>query len=344
MGYTLGVGSRLGKYEIVGHLGRGGAANVFQAKNVETGELFALKTMAAETVANEEIHKRFIREISVAQKLAHENIIKYGECDLHEEVLYYTMEMVPWGSLGDAMRGRRIFPWRDVVECGIDLCRGLEHLHAAGIVHRDLKPQNIFLSDDGKLKIGDFGLARDFASSRLTIEGQTVGTAKYLAPEQACAGNLDGRTDIYALGCILFEMLAGRPPFQSDESQGYPNTMFLMQQHVEVPPPLVSDFSPQCPPALVELVNSMLSKSPQNRPDTAAQAASQLADILADPTMKFVPKESLEPESVEPKLLTERLQQSGAADERKVNLKTLVAMAVVAAVIVVGIVIAGAMR
>ena len=97
------------------------------------------------------------------------------------------MELVPWGTLGEVLARKKRLPWRDAVECGIDICRGLSHLHDSNIVHRDLKPANIFLSDDGRLKLGDFGLARDLESLRLTLQGFTVGTAKYLAPEQAMA-------------------------------------------------------------------------------------------------------------------------------------------------------------
>lgn len=208
MSHAVAIGTKLGPYEILGVLGSGGAGTVYRATDEKSGAEIALKTLMPSTVLSEEIHKRFVREISVAQKLKHENVVAYYDCGLHEEVLYYTMELVPWGSLGEVLTLKKALPWREAVECGIHICGGLEHLHEQGVVHRDLKPANIFLSDDGRLKLGDFGLARDLDSGRLTLDGLTVGTAKYLAPEQAMAeDDIDGRTDLYALGCLLFEML-----------------------------------------------------------------------------------------------------------------------------------------
>jgi len=234
MHHDMNIGSKLEHFEITGRLGSGGAGAVFRARNLNDGKEYALKTLTSETTINEEIHKRFVREISVAQKLKHENIVAYDYCGFDENVLYYTMELVPWGSLSDVLAKKKKLPWRDATECGIDICRGLEHLHQSNIVHRDLKPANIFLSDDGRLKIGDFGLARDLDSVRLTVEGFTFWTAKYLAPEQAMAKNIDGRTDLYALGCLVFEMLTGRPPFIS-ENQGSQALIFrdMMGKHVK---------------------------------------------------------------------------------------------------------------
>lgn len=119
LSHSVRVGSRLGHFEIVGHLGSGGAGAVFRAKNIHDGQEYALKTLTPATVVNEEIHKRFIREISVAQKLKHENIVAYDDCGLHEEILYYTMELVPWGSLADVLKRKQTLPWRDSVECGM---------------------------------------------------------------------------------------------------------------------------------------------------------------------------------------------------------------------------------
>ncbi|MCG8584358.1 MAG: serine/threonine protein kinase, partial [Pirellulales bacterium] len=255
MGQTATVGSKLGRYEIEKLLGAGGAGSVFRAKDTESGQHVALKTLMPGTVVNEEIHKRFVREISVAQKLDHENVVTYYECGLEDGILYYTMDLVAWGSLGDVLGQRHRLPWREAAEAGVHICQGLTHLHEQGVVHRDLKPANIFVSDDGSLKLGDFGLARDLDAGRLTLDGQTVGTAKYLAPEQAMAEEkIDGRTDLYALGCLLFEMIAGRPPFVIDDHfthRATANYMELMKMHVEDKPPSLGEFAPSCPRPLV---------------------------------------------------------------------------------------------
>jgi len=326
LSHSVNIGSRLGNFEIVGRLGSGGAGAVFRARNQMDGREYALKTLTAGTVVNEEIHKRFIREISVAQKLKHENVVAYDDCGLHEEILFYTMELVPWGSLADVLARKRHLPWRDVVACGIDICRGLEHLHQAGIVHRDLKPANIFLSDDGRLKLGDFGLARDLGAVRLTIDGQTVGTAKYLAPEQAMAKpDIDGRTDLYALGCILFELLAGRPPFVNDDPYAHTSYFQLMEKHVEAPPPRVTDFVRDCPDSLSDLIDQLLAKAPAHRPQSAGCLIESLTAILADPQAKLHTTTEVELPIATPQSLTERLQ-ADSSPAPKVNTRALIAI------------------
>ncbi len=331
MSHNIKIGSKLGKFEIKGPLGSGGAGAVYRVRNIEDGSERALKTLMPGTVEIEEIHKRFIREITVAQKLKHENIVAFDDCGLQEDVLYYTMELVPWGTLGDVLARRRQLRWQDTAECGIHICRALQHLHQNNIVHRDLKPANIFLSDDGRLKVGDFGLARDHQSGRLTIDGQTVGTAKYLSPEQAMAKpDIDGRSDLYAVGCILFEMVAGRPPFVSDDPYGAASYVQLMQQHVEKAPPSLNEFVVGCPPAMSVLVGRLLAKKPAERPQTAAEVETMLAEILLDPQAELRPpsQATAEPAPV-PQSLTERLQQA-SEPERKVNTKALVVLAMIA--------------
>ncbi len=333
MSYSVHTGMRLGKFEILGRLGSGGAGAVYRAKNVEDGREVALKTLMPGTANNEEIYKRFVREITVAQKLRHENVVGYDDCGLHEDVLFYTMELVSWGSLDEVLKRRGTITWQETVECGIHICHGLGHLHQHNVVHRDLKPANIFLSDDGRLKIGDFGLARDLDSGRLTIDGQTVGTAKYLAPEQAKGeSDLDGRTDLYGLGCILFEMLAARPPFISDDPYSGSDYVRLMQKHVETPPPKVDDFAANCPKALSELIDRLLAKEPHDRPNSAEVVAVMLTDILENPQadLKQIDTPTNEPPA-EALTLTERLQQSHSP-ARKVNVKALIVLAIVAAV------------
>lgn len=338
MDHTVNIGTKLEHFEIVGHLGKGGAGAVFKAKNLLDGKEYALKTLTPATVFNEEIHKRFIREISVAQKLKHENIVAYDHCGFSEDILYYTMELVPWGTLGEVLARKQRLPWQDAVECAIDICRGLEHLHQAQIVHRDLKPANIFLSDDGRLKLGDFGLARDLGAERLTLSGFTVGTAKYLAPEQAMAkANIDGRTDLYALGCLLFEMVAGRPPFLSRSPNSATNFREMMGKHVKEKPPRITDFVADSPVQLADLVDKLLSKNTTDRPDSATAVITSLQSILkesrlpAADTMPTTGQPALSPES-----LTHRLKGDDP-QERKVNKR---ALAVVAAIVVIGIIVA----
>jgi serine/threonine protein kinase len=166
--------------------------------------------------------------------------------------------------------------------CGIQVCDALGHAHRHGIIHRDLKPANLFLSADGKVKIGVFGLARDLNRHRLTMAGQTVGKCRYLAPEQITGEvELTSAVDLYALGCLIFEMLVGRPPFDGT------TIMQIFEAHLysEATPPvaLVRD----CPQDLSELALLLLEKKPEDRPRRAGKVRSALADILTGPAMRL---------------------------------------------------------
>ena len=243
---------------------------------------------------------------------------------------------VTWGSLADVLRRKRCLPWRDAVECAIQLCHGLDHLHENNIVHRDLKPGNIFLSDDGKLKIGDFGLARDLDSGRLTMQGLTVGTGKYLSPEQARGEEeIDGRADLYSLGCVLFEMLAGRTPFEG--SGDYSHNAFgeLLRRHVETPPPKVRSYAFTCPKPLEEFVDRLLAKDPNDRPADGKQAAEALTAILDSDEVKAEPSDQ-EGEEAPSDSLTERLN-AGKQHGSEVN---WTAFAIIGAVAVVALIAA----
>ena len=311
MSRRLDVGSEVGPFEVTGVLGAGGAGSVYKARHKLNGKEVAVKTLMPETTEVEEVHSRFIREISVAQKLEHENIVSYDDCGIDDGLLYYTMDLVPWGSLADVLSHRQILPTREAVECAIQICRGLEHLHEHEIVHRDLKPANIFLSDDGRLKIGDFGLARDLNEERLTVQGMTVGTAKYISPEQAMGESYpDGRTDLYALGCILFEMLAGQPPFTDNDGYKVLTFFEMVERHVKEKPRPVSDFAVACHPRLVELINHLLAKKPDDRPQSAGQVAIELESIL-----KEIDGGTESDGEGDDKSLTERLHSLGSSKQ-----------------------------
>jgi serine/threonine protein kinase len=317
------IGSRIGGYEVIRPLGAGGAGSVYHVRNVDSGQDFALKVLSDGHEFVEEIQNRYIREVGIAQRLNSPYLMSYTDSGYDEEsgVLYYVMEYVPWGTLHDVLKRRGRLRWRDAVECGIQLCKGLGALQEQKIVHRDLKPANIFLSEKGQLKIGDFGLARDLESERLTLDGKTVGTLQYFAPEQAMGRtDLDVRTDLYALGCLLFEMVAGRTPFATAQ----PNELF--ECHVKRQPPKLCDEVADCPIELSELVNWLLAKAPADRPQTAAETEHFLAKILelpdsggsADGAQRAISSLPIGPSSnagapSAPKSLTERLFEESQA-------------------------------
>jgi serine/threonine-protein kinase len=281
------VGDRVGPYQLVGVLGVGGAGQVFRAffdpSDEERADApadhpreVAIKLLLPSAAANEAIFRRFVREIGVARQIAHPHILRFVDSGLAGDLLYYAMEIAPYGSLREVIQKRHHLPWRDAVESAAHVADGLSVLHDRGVVHRDLKPENIFLSDDGALKLGDFGLVRRDDGAELTTAGQTVGSVRYMAPEQVRGRpDIDGRCDIYALGCLLFELLSGRPPFPSTEP------MVVFQQHVEVAPPKVRTLAPGAPKSLEELLDNLLAKEKDDRPANAHVVRDALNAILA---------------------------------------------------------------
>lgn len=343
------VGSKLGPYQLTGRLGSGGAGSIFKASHQETGEQVAVKILRPGAEVNEDIHGRFVREIAVAQKLSDPHIVAYRDCGVEDGILYFTMEYVPWGSMADVLSSRGVLPWREACECGVQISKGLQHLHQSNIVHRDLKPANIFLSDDGRLKLGDFGLARDFASHRLTMEGITVGTGKYMAPEQARGeSNIDGRTDLYALGCNLFEFIVGHTPF--DDSAGHASVGFaeLMRRHVEQKPPKVRDLAPHCPAALSELIDKLLAKDRNQRPHATVDVVNALQRILQNPdaaldtsalpTIPTANADSTSEQGIEAAHLTERLRPMANLTTELSTRRLIAALLIVVAIVVIAIV------
>ena len=327
----VGVGTRLGPYIITRQIGEGGAGTVFVANDsLHPSEKVAIKVMRPETEEIEEIHARFIREITVAQKLNDPHIVAYRDCGVEDGVLYFAMQYLPWGSLDSVLSHRQSLSWREVCECGIQICRGLDHFHELEILHRDLKPANIFLAEDGRLKIGDFGLARDIQSPMLTAAGTAVGTAHYLPPEQALGEpNIDQRADLYALGCNLFQCVAGYPPFDYADSPATTTLMEMMRRHIEDSPPRLCEITSTCPTDLSLLIERLLAKAPDERPASASEVIIRLQAILdeehappfpspapntdlgsAPPQCKTSSNESLIPAEAEECSLTERLHAS----------------------------------
>jgi serine/threonine protein kinase len=277
----------VGAYEMGPLLGTGTVGEVYRARHRETGQPAVVKLLLPEAAGEPEVQRRFVREVAISERLDHPNIVRHYDCGLYNDRIYFAMELVECGTLKQVLRRRGALAWREAVATAIQVCGALEYAHWQGVIHRDLKPANIFFAANGHVKIGDFGLARDLNKSRLTLEGQTVGTCRYMPPEQISGdAKLTGATDLYALGCILFEMLVGRPPFNG-------NTVIeIFEAHLynepERPIALVRD----CPQDLSELVLMLLAKEPERRPASAAETQSALEDILNGRAMRLKPRET----------------------------------------------------
>jgi serine/threonine protein kinase len=272
----------VGDYELGPLLGTGTVGEVYRARHRETGQAAVVKLLQAKAAGEPEVQRRFVREVAIAEKLNHPNIVRHYDCGLAGERIFFAMEFVDRGSLKDVLRRRGTLSWRETVACAMQVCDALEHAHARGVIHRDLKPANLFLAGDGRVKIGDFGLARDLNRARLTIEGQTVGTCRYMPPEQiAGEEELTGAVDLYALGCVMYESLVGRPPFDG-------NTIVqIFEAHLYDAPVPPRRHARDCPEDLSALVLLLLAKQPHDRPASAADVQAALADILRGRPMKL---------------------------------------------------------
>jgi serine/threonine-protein kinase len=269
--------TQLGPYTISAPLGRGGMGAVYEAVHSGTGQTVAVKTLAAHLGDDANLRKRFAAEIETLKSLRHPCIVQllaFGEEDGHP---YFAMELIRGRSLEQLLRSGRRFTWRETVDIAIDIARALKSAHDHGVVHRDLKPANLLFPDepaaDAAVKLADFGIARLFGSATHTMAGMIVGTAEYMAPEQAAGRTVDHRVDLYALGLVMFAMLAGRPPFQGGQV-----TDVLERQRSEAAP-RVSTRVADVPRELDELIDRLLSKDPARRPGSALAVGRLLAAI-----------------------------------------------------------------
>ncbi len=325
---------QVGKYSLGRQLGSGSAGTAFLAKNDETGEQVAIKLLNAKAADNLDIQKRFVREVSVLEKLDHPNVVKHLDCGIDEQGrLYFVMELVDSGTLHEALKASRRLKWEDAVSVAAQICAALDHAHKRGVIHRDLKPANLFLSSDGAVKVGDFGLARDMNLHRLTAQGNTVGTCRYMAPEQVRGEDeLTGAADLYAVGCMLFEMIAGHPPYNGD------NVVEIFEHHLFSPIPRLDKIVPNCPTAVADYVEQLMGKTPGARPASAesahktllALAAGEEIDVNAGTYRSDVSLAAGQPAMN----LTQRISQPAVA-EKQVNKKAIVIVLAVVAVIAI---------
>src|SRR3954453_15387417 len=225
----------VGRYEILREVGRGGMAMVYLARQTDLDRFVALKELGAFHASDPSFAQRFLRESRVAGSLSHPNICTVHDYFEHEGTPYIAMEYVPRGSLRPYVGKLTLAQVVGVVE---GILAGLTHAETRGIVHRDLKPENVMVTDEGRVKIADFGIAKASADmstgSFMTATGTTVGTPAYMAPEQAMAHDIGPWTDLYSLGVMAYEMLVGRLPFPPDEA---PMVMLMRIVNEPVPPP-----------------------------------------------------------------------------------------------------------
>lgn len=266
----------LDDYQIGAVLGAGTVGTIYAAIEKATGNHVAIKRLHPSVSRDPLIGARFRREMMILQRLRHPNVIGYyGGGEDPDGNLFYIMELVEGGSFRDLLASNGALSWQVVVSAASQVCSALQCAHNHGIIHRDLKPGNLFLTRDGMIKLGDFGIARDVSASDLTAEGLTVGTHAYMAPEQITGdASISGKADLYALGCCLYEMLTGQKPYIAET---FPQ---LFEQHLRAEPPRASRIVPQCPPEVDDIIVHLLAKKPEQRPFNAREVQGKMLQIM----------------------------------------------------------------
>lgn len=260
-------------YEVLRVLGQGGMATVYLAIQESFGRPVALKVMSPELLVNRDFVNRFMAEARMVASLAHPNIITVYDVGQYEQYYYLAMEYHTEGHLGQKIERGEITP-RQALEITRDLAGALTMAHENGIVHRDIKPDNVLFSKHGMPILTDFGIARDvYVDTQMTQVGSTVGTPKYMSPEQARGERVDGRADLYSLGVMLYEMLTGRPPFTAQD------TVTLAIKHCqEAVPPLPIEVNRYQP-----LLDRLLAKSPAYRFQNGNEVREAISQLLQAP-------------------------------------------------------------
>jgi len=265
-----------GRYTLERELGRGGMATVYLAREVAGDRAVAVKAMHPELASALGL-ERFRREMEIVGSLSHPGIVPLLDSGRAGTLLYYVMPYVEGESLHDRLERERRLPPDDAVRITLDIAEALSHAHSRGILHRDVKPENILLTRDPapRALIADFGLARAVGaadSTKLTKTGTVVGTVHYMSPEQVREDHtIDERSDVYSLGCVLYEMLTGAPPFLGR------TVTDLVMKILRTPPASVGTVNPSVPPAVEQAIARALAKAPADRFPTMRQLASALA-------------------------------------------------------------------
>jgi eukaryotic-like serine/threonine-protein kinase len=263
-----------GRYRVERTIGSGGMALVVLARDTELDRPVAIKLLAENLARDAEFRRRFVREARLAAGLAHPNVARIFDAGEDGDRPYIVMEHVEGETLADVLARRGRVPPDEAVRLAIQACAGLQHAHDTGLVHRDVKPQNLLLRDDGTLKLVDFGIARAAETTRLTQAGTILGTAAYLAPEQAAGDEVTSAADVYSLGVVLYELLTGRTPYT------FETLAELADRSAADPIRPIADLAPGVPPALEDVVMRCLARNPAYRPSSAAELARELRAAL----------------------------------------------------------------
>lgn len=264
-------------FKLLEPLGVGTVGAVFRAESPDISEPVAVKLLHPTIAHDANIVDRFQREIVIMERLHHPHIVRNYGGGIMDGQFFYAMQLLDHGTLKDRLARHGPLPWPQAAAFAAQIASALQHAHNHGIIHRDLKPSNLFFGADGQLILGDFGIARDTHEADVTADGITVGTYAYMSPEQICADKrLTGKADLYSLGCVIYEMLIGKPPYLGA------NFAQIWDQHLHSQPKSLREQGVDCPEWLDQLVLKLLEKDPERRPFNARSVQGLIKDHLLD--------------------------------------------------------------
>ncbi len=276
------VGKRLdGRYEIIEIIGVGGMAVVYKAFDNIDNRIVAVKVLKDEFLQNEEFRRRFKNESKAIAVLSHPNIVKIYDVSYGDNLQYIVMEYVDGITLKEYIEQQGRLDIREAIYFVTQILRALQHAHDKGIVHRDIKPQNIMLLSDGTIKVTDFGIARFSRSETRTMTDGAIGSVHYISPEQAKGSVTDAKTDLYSVGVVLYEMLTGKVPFQSD------NAVSVALMQLQNDPVRPRELNPDIPVGLEQIIIRAMQKSPNDRYQSASEMLMDIAEFKKNPNVKF---------------------------------------------------------
>lgn len=271
------------RYRIEKPVGMGGMAVVFKAMDTLTGRCVAIKMLREEEAANPQILRRFVNESRAVARLNHNNIVRIYDVSVDNPLKYIVMEYIDGMTLHDYMEYKKPLDWRDAVIYIDQILRALDHAHQNGVVHRDIKPQNIMLLEGGYVKVMDFGIAKLLDATDQTVKtSSAIGTVYYISPEQAQNTTIDCRSDIYSLGCMLYEMVTGKLPFTAD------NSVAVAVKQISEQPVAPSQINPRIPLGLEQIILCAMQKKPADRYQSASQMLRHIRQFENDPTIVFI--------------------------------------------------------
>ena len=250
---------RIGGYEIIGTVGEGGLGVVYKARQISMGRLIALKVLHKKWIKDEEFKKRFLLEARLAGRLSHQNLIQVYDVGRQGDLLYFSMEYIDGETVEDIINREGPMDLERALNIALQVMRAIAYMKRFDIVHRDIKPGNIMLTKSGVAKLGDFGFVKSKFDALLAPDGEVLGTPDYISPEQAMGSeDIDWRSDVYSLGCSLYHMLVGNPPFEGTGST-------VMRKHIRAELPSPREFNQTIPDSVCAVLERMMAKNPHDR-------------------------------------------------------------------------------